>query len=135
MSNNVLFEWDKEFELGIEILDKQHKQLVDVINELYAGFRAGKADLVINQTLDKLILYTKYHFKAEEALMKEYDFPEYENHAKIHRAFENIVIKKTEEYKKGESRVHYDIMNFMKTWLVNHILKIDKEHFKDYNID
>jgi hemerythrin-like metal-binding protein len=132
---NDLFEWTDEYSVGITEIDRQHQRLFDIINELHNAFKAGKADLLISETLDKLLLYTKYHFKTEEFLMKEYDFPNIEKHQKMHREFEKIVTDKINEMKRGSKKVPYETMTFLRDWLSGHILGTDKAYFKNLDLD
>ncbi len=35
--------WDNHYSVGFELFDSQHKQLIEMINELYASFLSGEA--------------------------------------------------------------------------------------------
>lgn len=132
---NDIFEWTDEYSVGITEIDQQHRRLFDIINNLYEAFKKGKADLLISETLDELLLYTKYHFKSEETLMKEYDFPNIREHQKMHLEFENMIVNKINDMKRGSKEVHYETMLYLRDWLSEHILGTDKAYFKNLDID
>ncbi len=129
--------WNEFYELGIEKVDEQHKKLVDMINKLYDAFMEGKAQDVTDEILHEMEQYADYHFKAEEAIFSKYNYPDKEEHISIHAEF----FEKTNYYKSthssGEENVHYELMNFLKDWLLNHIQGEDvkyADYFKEHNI-
>lgn len=129
------FEWTDDYSVGIKEIDAQHKRLFDIINNFYEAFIQGKADLVVSETLDELLLYTRYHFKSEETLMKEYDLPDITAHQRKHREFEDEIMKRIDDLKRKDGKVHYKTMNYLKDWLLGHILGMDKNYFKNLDID
>ena len=66
------FVWDHNFITGVEDVDAQHRVLVDLFNELSATFSSadGNRDAVLTETFARLLAYTEYHFRDEEALMR-----------------------------------------------------------------
>ena len=122
---NIL--WSKEYELGNDFVDSQHKRLFDLVNNIGKSCREGEDVIVLCQTLDFLLQYTVQHFSDEEALQLKHNFPEYEHHKKLHDDFEAAVIEKVTVFKeKGSTEDLLDTVNeIVITWLVNHILKED----------
>ncbi|MBN2617120.1 MAG: hemerythrin domain-containing protein [Spirochaetales bacterium] len=81
------FVWSKYFVTGITQIDDQHKKLVELVNELGEITVDGVSSSVNwNDILDRLINYTKYHFKDEEKLMIEYKIAKrhFTEHVKRH---------------------------------------------------
>jgi hemerythrin-like metal-binding protein len=46
----------------------------------------------------------------------------------IHRALVKQVVETKNKFDRGEIKVNADIMNFLKNWLNNHILRVDKKY-------
>ena len=65
------FVWDQNFVTGLPEVDEQHHALVDLFNELSRSLFLSDAsrEVVLNDTFDRLVAYTQYHFRDEEALM------------------------------------------------------------------
>jgi len=133
-----LLEWNDKMLLGIPSIDEQHKQLVDMLNELYAGFKAGTAKNVIGPVLDRLIKYTATHFKHEEEIFDETGYPESKHHKMEH---ENLVKRVLEVQAKfnanHESILSQDLMAFLRNWLVDHIMGTDRryvQHMKAHHV-
>jgi hemerythrin-like metal-binding protein len=71
--------WNDNFNTGIASIDKQHKKLVDIINELATQFAYNSNNIDINNIFDELIDYTNYHFDSEEFIWNKY----FNNHTKV----------------------------------------------------
>ena len=84
------FNWDKNFETGIGVVDEQHQYLVGFINH-YGNLLSENTISVedISIALLDLTSYAEFHFKEEESLMRGcgvYDL-HIEEHIKVHRVF------------------------------------------------
>ncbi|MDD2325820.1 MAG: bacteriohemerythrin [Alphaproteobacteria bacterium] len=125
----LFLEWNEKLVLGIPSIDAQHKQLVGMINELYAGFEAGTGRAVIGPILDRLINYTATHFKHEEAFFDQTGYPETSHHKKEHENLVKRVLEVQSQFKANkESVLTQDLMAFLRNWLVDHILGSDKRY-------
>lgn len=123
-------EWNETYSVGIEAMDIHHKKLIGIYNELHEGISSGHSEEALRKTLSNLVDYTKYHFSAEEALMKKYDYPEYpaqkEAHEKLIATLGNL--QQQFEEGKGGLTIVLKIQNFLRSWLINHILDADKKY-------
>lgn len=125
-----MFEWKKEFELGIESIDDQHKHLLDIgnrISELISNHdeTSDNYDDIIN-VIGELKDYTVYHFSNEEKLFRQYNYVDYENHKKEHDDF--IAYIDSVDF----NSIEIDQIKFMKNllkkvvnWVFNHIITTD----------
>lgn len=76
---------------GNEMLDNQHKELINHMNKLLKSCEKSNEKRVAVNTLDYLSDYTDYHFEAEEKLQKEIGYPGYEQHKKQHDGFKQTL--------------------------------------------
>jgi hemerythrin-like metal-binding protein len=129
--------WNEFYELGIGTIDEQHKKLVGIINKLYNAFMEGKAQDIIDETLSEMEEYADYHFKTEEQLFSGHGYPESDTHIGLHANFFEKTNFYKEEYGAGKENVHYQLLDYLKDWLLNHIQGEDvkyMEYFKKNNI-
>ena len=121
--------WQKKWAIGDELIDMEHKKLVQLINELVLACANNKMDSYIPSALDFLVQYTITHFDDEEALQKRCNFPEYKQHKKLHEDLKVTVGKLVAKYKKSGSTLDLkeDLYNVLAAWLVNHIEYEDKK--------
>ena len=93
ISNRTNFiEWEPRFDVGIEIIDKQHHKLVAIINKLHMAVSTGHRDKdFIPSIISELVSYTVEHFQTEEKLQIGTQYPGLEQHRAQHREFINAV--------------------------------------------
>ena len=121
----ALIEWKDSYNLGIMHLDNQHKGLVRQINILHEAMKLGKGTEALNEILNALIDYTATHFKSEEKLFHQFNFPDTEKHTAEHLQFVEEVSKFKEGFDNGHLMVSIEVMGFLKGWLITHILGSD----------
>jgi hemerythrin-like metal-binding protein len=117
--------WKKRYEIGVEDIDEQHKNLFNLLRNLQASLSRGSEDQVLGNTLKALVKYTQVHFRDEEALMERIEFPDYENHKQLHKRFIADIRKILIDLKNGRPITAIHLINFIKKWLVTHILAED----------
>ncbi|MCF6239799.1 MAG: bacteriohemerythrin [Bacteroidales bacterium] len=129
--------WNDLYKLGIEIIDAQHKKLVDLINKLHDAFTEGKAHNITNEIIEEMLNYADYHFQMEEVIFDKHNYPQSDQHKILHNDF----FEKANVYKarvaKGEENVHYDLLKYLKEWLTGHIQGEDVkyvDYFKEKGI-
>ncbi len=124
-----LMEWNDKLSVGITQFDNEHKRLVAMVNDLFDGVQAGRGKDVLGPVLDGLITYTKTHFANEERYMQQHSFPEFAAHKAEHDALTKQVMDVHTKYQAGASAVlSMEVMNFLKNWLVKHIMGSDKAY-------
>jgi hemerythrin len=119
----------KEFQTGIKAIDKQHQQLVDMVNHLGqlrgATFKSPEnRHKVTGQVLGEMISYTISHFAFEESLMQDAAYQFFESHKRVHDLFVTRANEYEQRFTAGEDIVDelYDMLN---RWLFNHIRNDD----------
>ncbi|WP_026477321.1 bacteriohemerythrin [Alkaliphilus transvaalensis] len=134
--------WSKLFETNIESVDRQHRYLVDLINDLstevIAQLQYDNYDKIMS-ILTELKKYTIEHFRQEEQLMKDNmakmddeTLAEFWPFFKDHKAQHADFIKKIEEIfdkdvDESQDDVSAELIGFLAEWLKNHIFKVDMQ--------
>jgi hemerythrin len=111
--------------VGIEFIDRQHENLATLLNCLSDAHRAGKSEEIRLFRLDQLIDAVEEHFQAEEELMDEKGYPD----ADLHRSERCDLAMQVNGYRTrfaaGEESLTGSILDFLRDWLRNHILRWD----------
>ncbi len=121
--------WNDSFNLGIELIDQQHRKLVHIINQLNDSMEIdGNCQQVIG-LLDELIDYTHYHFAAEEQymLLNSYDSLDFKRHQSEHIAFLKRIKDEQNQCHEDPEKVGDELLDYLVDWMVNHILGDDKK--------
>ena len=123
----MLFPWTDALKVGHELIDADHKRLVDLINSLNDAMSERRGKEVIGHTLKELVDYTVYHFGREEAIQRTNNYPVYPDHKGKHDAFITKIKEMQKELDGGNLSLSLSVMSFLKDWLSNHILVEDKK--------
>jgi len=122
-----IFQWREEFGTNIDEIDDDHKELFKKANQLYEAIHLNEKRSVLEETLDFLIRYTEEHFSREEQLMEKYNFPETEAHKEMHQRLMDEVLEIKKSYRVREIEMDREFVNFLKDWIINHILTEDRK--------
>lgn len=120
--------WSDDYKVNIKLIDGQHKVLMEKINDLNNAVTCNCGRDSVKNFLKKLIFYTASHFEAEEALMLKYGYPEYKDHKAIHENLTKQVLDFNKQFQEGEADLTEELMEFLRKWLVDHILVVDKKY-------
>ena len=114
---------------GNEMIDSQHQELIQKMNDLLKSCETNQDKIVAVKTLDYLEEYTDYHFTAEEKLQKEIEYPGYEKHKQQHEVFKQTIAELQEMLQEEEGptpafveKVQENIVN----WFYVHIEGFDR---------
>jgi hemerythrin len=124
-----LMEWTEKLSVGVTQFDQEHQKLVGMVNDLFDAVQAGKGKDRLGPILDGLITYTKTHFANEERYMTEHNYPNLKAHKAEHDALAKQVLAVQAKFQAGATAaLSMEVMNFLKNWLVKHILGTDKTY-------
>ena len=134
----AFLEWDPRFSVRIAEIDQQHKKLIGLINRLHESMQqAGGRDALETAieelsaqatVINEMVEYSSYHFSTEEKYMRQYMYPDFEKHKKEHEYFINKVQTLKSDFDGGQAILSSQIMEFLKNWLSDHILGMDKKY-------
>ncbi len=123
---NIL--WTDKLLVNVAIIDQQHKELIDLINNMLNAIQLGEGAEKIAEAIDFLEVYVSKHFGEEEQLMTNSEYPEYALHTSQHIQFvQRFHILKQRFEKEGvTSELLLDLNRHLLQWLVKHIMATDK---------
>lgn len=130
-----MYEMKPEYYTGIESIDQEHTRLFELAREtqdlLDNDLLQDKEDR-LHYLISELINYTRTHFSHEEEYQKSIGYANLKQHAAQHRAFEARLMafdldSIENDYEKQNKTVE-SLLNFLVTWLVNHILEVDMKY-------
>lgn len=115
-------EWTPDLATGNALLDEQHRAIFEWLAELQSA-ASEQRTLFGAYAITRLKNFTRTHFAAEEALMKEAGYPGLAEHIAEHEAFRarlaEIHLKSI-----GED-VSPETVRFLTDWLTHHIVETD----------
>ncbi len=123
-----IFEWKPEYTVSVSTFDLQHKKLFRLADNLHKAMREGRGRTVLASLLDELVAYTRTHFSAEEEILAGCKYPQLEMHRAEHAKLLQEVAKFQKEFAAGHAQITIELMDFLRKWISNHILKTDSQY-------
>ena len=114
--------WDARYEVGIAVIDGQHREMVALANRLLAGLGAGAARDDLVEALRELVRAAEHNVATEERLMQEHGLSPAHHAAEHARLLEEIrrFDRRLDERGLAESA------RFLHEWLLGHIDEDDR---------
>lgn len=124
MNANLLIVWSESDNLGIPIIDEQHRCIVGTINSLHHFLRTKNATRMLNPVIDSIREYTKIHFYTEERLLADTGYPHLPEHKELHAKLNSQTLS------IGNKSILMNdpqaFLQFLKEWWLSHIRKQDR---------
>jgi hemerythrin len=128
-NHNLLIVWKPEYNLGIPVVDEQHRGIVTIINSLFYAMQNKHGEDVLIPVNGMINEYTRIHFKIEENFLEKCNYPELKEHKAAHQELINKLLKVGKESLR--QRDPKEFFDFLKEWWINHICNKDRL-FLDY---
>jgi hemerythrin len=120
--------WSTDYSVEVDSIDKQHRKLFEMLNELHDAMKAGKGTQLAPSILKNLVRYTREHFADEERLMIQARYPDFARHQAEHEKLTREVMIMEHSLASGEVVLSMKLVQFLRTWLQEHILGCDKKY-------
>lgn len=119
--------WDQELAVGVKEIDDQHKELIRICNMLIQAAAKEKSRNEVEAIVKQLREYTVLHFRSEEAFMATIHYPKRGEQVQAHAELKRDVQEFQRRLYEREDVSAREVLDFMKGWLLNHILTHDRE--------
>lgn len=118
--------WKEENNIGVSIIDEQHRGIISAINSMYYFIHNDNNPEAVKSILLLIKQYTIFHFETEESLMKKSGYPDYKEHLELHTKLVNHTNQLVEEYSRTLDPS--DVLRFLKEWWLYHIQEEDQKY-------
>ena len=122
------FEWDEKYSVKVPTVDNEHKKLFELINGFYAAIANKGANSALLELVEGLRAYTVYHFTHEEKMMQQARYGGLATQQAAHKSFVDKVTDIQKRIQDGKLVVSMEMTSFLKSWLTEHILKLDTKY-------
>ncbi len=131
--------WRPEWSLGIDVLDKDHRALIDQLADICIRFcpeashaRSGDANALID-ALAALGASMRAHFQREEALMRSFGYDAIGNHQSEHALLMAEFTAMLRDWRAAGLHVLDETsQGIVRDWLIAHILGADRTFAQAY---
>lgn len=119
--------WSEDLSVGDNDIDLQHRRLLELTNVLHDAMLQKQGREAVEICLTDLVSYTQYHFSAEETKMIRCAAPDYSQHKREHEGFISKISTFQKEFESNQIGLSIELLNFLRDWIVHHIICTDKQ--------
>lgn len=116
-----IIEWRPEFETGIPDVDHEHRELVDILNELADRLSADPSREEVEAFLGEVFAKIAAHFALEEAIMRRAGYDAYAEHKAEHETLLDEICEIMDRAARGEyDHAREELARRVRDWFVEH---------------
>lgn len=123
--------WSDSYVTGIAEIDKQHRFLVNRINELIELKNYNEESANIYPILLLFIGYAQFHFDYEENFFIKSIYSRKGEHIEEHHNFAKFIDSFNEAYISGSRDIDNELISFLYDWWTHHITVRDMEFINE----
>jgi len=122
-----LLEWRDEFKTGNPSVDHEHRELIELINELHEKLReTSRNSDEISDFLGEIYARISAHFALEERLMREKAYVDYPEHKADHDRLLNDIGDIMDDYDSGSfDNLEKTLAKRLQNWFTTHFSTLD----------
>jgi hemerythrin len=128
-----LVEWCNEFKIGIEEVDFEHQELIELINDSYKEAINEGSMMAVVDYLGEIFAKISAHFALEEKEMRELKYDQYEDHKQDHEKLLDSIRDIMDEYEDNSILDEKEFGQRLTDWFVNHFSTKDARLHKFLN--
>ena len=126
-----LIEWKDEFSVGLAAVDHEHRELIELINELHGMIGSGATSGEVIDTLGEIFAQISAHFALEEKVMRDtrYDaYPDHKaDHEKLLDELRDIMDRVEDDGRFDEDRLSRELENWFSEHFRTHDAKLHRQ--------
>ncbi len=122
------FAWRDSFNIGHKELDSDHRKFFDLLNDCYLSSCLASSGRVDPDLIHRIKEYAAMHFSYEEQVMRAIGFPDFAEHEKRHRYFEERIAGLEQADTRDDLRGFESMFSFLLDWFLNHVLEEDMKY-------
>jgi hemerythrin len=129
----AFIEWDKSERLGIDEIDRQHRNMVEIINDLWVAWRQKQPCTHLLELLAQLVRYTEEHFAYEQEQMEEAGFEGLDEHRFQHDVLLGEIRRIRRQGRGCDGLIDEDFFEYLRRWYADHTRDLDQsmaEHLR-----
>ena len=121
----VLIEWRDEFSVGVPDVDKEHRELIALINDLHAAMTSGDSDYTVMDFLGEIYAHVAAHFALEEKIMRERKYDHYVEHKADHEDLLDELRDIMDDYEENTYFSDDEFAGAVEKWFSEHFRSRD----------
>jgi hemerythrin-like metal-binding protein len=122
----AFIDWDKADELGLDEIDRQHRNMVEIINDLWAAWRQKQPCNHLLELLSQLVRYSEEHFLYEQQEMEAAGYEGLDEHRFQHDVLLGEIRRMRRRSSGCESLIDAGFFEYLRRWFTDHTRGLDQ---------
>lgn len=127
-----LIEWKDEFSVGVAAIDHEHRELIELINNLHGTIGAGATNDQVIEILGEIYAQISAHFALEEKVMRDIEYDAYPAHKTDHEALldelRDIMDRVEDDGGFDEDRLSHELNHWFSEHFRTHDARLHHHH-------
>ena len=120
-----LIKWRDEFSVGIEEVDHEHREMIELINGLHDVMQLGADQVQVVDLLGEIYAQIASHFALEEKMMRETHYPDYAIHKEDHETLLDDLRDIMDDVEDDGTFDALQLSNDLNRWFSDHFAEFD----------
>jgi len=120
--------WNDEYSVGVVEIDSDHKQLINMINQLHLAMVSDQGQVMVATIIGGMLDYAKMHFTKEESYMRRAGYLGQLQHLREHKDFLQKALDLKKRSESGEFVLSLEVVQYLSDWLKCHIMESDMKY-------
>ena len=113
-------EWQDDFIIGVASIDREHRDMIDMINELHTQLSASPPVDTVMSFLGEIHAGIAMHFALEEKLMRADKYDQYEDHKRDHERLLDEIRDIMDQYEDSQYFDEQRLAQELTQWFMVH---------------
>lgn len=116
----TLIKWKNKYKVGVEAVDHEHRELIDLINRLHQDLLAGGPEPLIAAFLGEIFRGISAHFALEERFMREHRYDRFAEHKDAHEELLEQIRDIMDDYEADPEAASRKLSHRLDAWFTIH---------------
>jgi len=121
----TLLTWKPEYSVGIESVDSEHREMIELINAVYDAIEDKKNPQSIEHFLGEVHATISAHFALEERVMRNANYDEFEAHKEDHEELLDEIRDLMDSYFDAPEQGLQLLQENLSGWFAGHFSTFD----------
>ncbi len=126
----ALVDWKDEFKIGIDEVDFEHHEMIDLINESFSEAKRSGSSEALLDFLGEIFEKISAHFALEEKVMCARHYEDFASHKDDHERLLDSIRDLMDDFIIGGSLDEAHFGEHLKNWFVSHFSTHDAQLHK-----
>jgi hemerythrin len=126
-----LIEWRDEFSVGVAAVDLEHRDLIELINDVHAMMGEGATNAQVTSSLGDIFAQISAHFALEEKFMRDMKYkhlPSHkDDHEKLLDEIRDIMDRVEDDGRYDEARLSSELEHWFTEHFKTHDARLHRE--------